>query len=356
MKKVYLSPFNDISKNLSLCEDFKKDYKLLGYIDKDKEGENIYSPSDKFDEFDYVIICSPKYYNEIYIRFIEMGIDKEKILFYLDSQNQILSRSKYIDSLDYERNKGFLDFRKTKDYENILKLKNKHKDKRTFLIGNGPSLRNEDLDLLKDEITFAANKIYLAFKNTTWRPTYYLVEDDLVYKQNYNAIKDLKDTIKLFPNYAKEWADSIDDASYFNLKYFPDSDDFPQFNPDPINGIFWGSTVVFTMIQWAIYVGSKEIYLLGVDFSFDVPKKQIINEHNRIDLICEGEINHFHKDYRKIGEKWNLPNLEIQIKSFMKAKEYAQEHGIKIYNASRETKLDVFEKINFDKLFKIKGY
>jgi hypothetical protein len=114
--------------------------------------------------------------------------------------------------------------------------------------------------------------------------------------------------------------------------------------------MFWGSTVVFTMIQWAIYLGSKEIYLLGVDFSFELPKKQIVNEYNRIDLICEGEINHFHKDYRKIGEKWNLPNLEIQIKSFTKAKKYAQEHGIKIYNASRETKLDVFERINFDEV------
>lgn len=342
MKKVYLSPFNDISKNLSFSEDFKKNYKLLGYIDNYKQGKKIYSPSDKFDKFDYVLICSPKYYNDIYIKFIEMGIDKEKILFYLEIKNQILPKNKYIDLLKYEE---------SKDYENILKLKDKHKDKRTFLIGNGPSLRNEDLGLLKDEITFAANKIYLAFKNTTWRPTYYLVEDDLVYKQNYNEIKNLKETIKLFPNYARGWAEPICDASYFNLKYLPDSDDFPQFNPDPINGMFWGSTVVFTMIQWAIYLGSKEIYLLGIDFSFDVPKKQMVNEHNRIDLICEGEINHFHKDYRKIGEKWNLPNLEIQVKSFTRAKEYAQEHGIKIYNASRETKLDVFERINFNKLF-----
>lgn len=342
MKKVYLSPLNDISKNLSFNEDFKKNYKLLGYIDKDKQGENIYSPFDKLDKFDYILICSPKYYDEIYIKFIEMGIDKEKIFFYSKINNQILPKNKYIDLLKYEE---------SKDYENILKLKDKHKDKRTFLIGNGPSLRNEDLGLLKDEITLASNKIYLAFKNTPWRPTYYLVEDDLVYKQNYNEIKNLKDTIKLFPNYAKEWEEPISDGSYFNLKYFPDSNEFPQFNPDPINGMFWGSTVVFTMIQWAIYLGSKEIYLLGIDFNFDVPKKQMVNEHNRIDLICEGEINHFHKDYRKIGEKWNLPNLEIQIKSFMRAKEYAQEHGIKIYNASRETKLDVFERINFDKLF-----
>lgn len=351
MKKVYLSPMNDISRNLSFVEDFKKDYKLLGYIDKNKQEENIYSYSDKLYKFDYILICSPKYYNEIYIKFIEMGIDKEKILFYSDIKNQIFSKNKYIDSLNYEKNREFLDFKRTKDYQNIVKLKNKHKYKRLFLIGNGPSLKNEDLNLLESEITLAANKIYLAFRNTTWRPTYYLVEDDLVYKQNYDEIKNLKDIIKLFPNYAKEWKEPIYDASYFNLKYFPDSDEFPQFNPDPINGMFWGSTVVFTMIQWAIYLGSKEIYLLGVDFSFELPKSQMVNEHNRIDLICEGEINHFHKDYRKIGEKWNLPNLEIQIKSFTKAKEYAQEHGIKIYNASRETKLDIFEKINFDLLF-----
>lgn len=342
MKRIYLSPYNDISIKLSFNEDFKQDYKFLGFIDKVKKGKDIYSHAYKFNNFDHIIICSSNYYKEIYDEFIKMEINKEKILFYKPYENLILSKNKYINSLNHERDK----------YSgSIEKLKNKHKDKRFFLLGNGPSLNIDDLELLKNEITLAANKIYLVYKNTSWRPKYYFVEDNLVYTQNYNEIRDLKDSIKLFPRYALNWEKPIKDSYYFNLKQFPNRDDFPQFNPDPINGMFWGSTVVFTMIQWAIYLGSKEIYLLGVDFNFDVPKKQLVNEDNRIELICEGENNHFHKDYRKIGEKWNLPNLETQVKSFTKAKANAEEHGIKIYNASRETKLEVFERINFDKLF-----
>jgi len=37
--------------------------------------------------------------------------------------------------------------------------------------------------------------------------------------------------------------------------------------------------------------------------------------------------------------------------AFEKAKEYADGHGIKIYNATRGGKLEVFERVNFDDLF-----
>ena len=67
--------------------------------------------------------------------------------------------------------------------------------------------------------------------------------------------------------------------------------------------------------------------------------------------VTREEINHFHKDYRKIGEKWNRPNLDLQLKAFTKAKEYCDTYGIKIYNASRKTKLDIFNTVDFDQLF-----
>ena len=342
MQKVYLLPKNNISVKFASSKYFKEKFILLGFIDSYKKGEDIISFNNQLKNFDLLIICSPNYFNDIYEKLILKNISKDQIRFYLIKQERITHNIKDVSFLSY----GIL-----KDYNYIKNLKNTNENKRIFLLGNGPSLDINNLDLLKNEITIAANKIFLAYENTTWRPTYYMVEDDLVYKQNYSKISEITDSIKLFPQYSLNWEKRIENAYYFNMKYIPDREDFPQFNPDPIDGIFWGSTIVYTMIQWAIYLGSKEIYLLGIDFCFDVPKKQIVNKNNRIDLICDGEINHFHKDYRKIGEKWNLPNLETQVKSFTKAKEYAEEHDIKIYNASRETKLEVFERINFDKLF-----
>ena len=53
--------------------------------------------------------------------------------------------------------------------------KDKHKNERLFLIGNGPSLAETDLNLLKNENTLAMNRISLIYdKNIDWKPTYYL--------------------------------------------------------------------------------------------------------------------------------------------------------------------------------------
>ena len=51
---------------------------------------------------------------------------------------------------------------------------------RCFLIGNGPSLRAEDLTRLHEagEITFAFNRVYNIFEQTPWRPTFYISQDE----------------------------------------------------------------------------------------------------------------------------------------------------------------------------------
>ncbi len=337
--KVYLCPYNDITLKLSKDKSFLEEYEVIGFVDNYKE-KKILIRNLSILKFDYIIVCSPNYYLDIYRELLNSKINKNKILFYINNTNEIK------DNID---NVNFTSYNNIQDYDFIKKLKNKHLDKKIFLIGNGPSLKIEDLDFLKNEITFAANKIYLAYKKTKWRPTYYLVEDDLVYKQNYNKIKNLKESIKLFPEYSLNWNKKINDAYYFKLIYLPNMENFPSFEPNPIKGIYWGSTVIYTMIQWAVYLGCKEIYLLGIDFDFVEPNNYVINQDNRKDLICEGEVNHFHKEYRKVGEKWNLPNLDIQLQSFNKAKEYCDKNGIKIFNASRTTKLNIFKKINLKK-------
>ena len=59
-------------------------------------------------------------------------------------------------------------------------LKNRYAGKRCFVIGNGPSLTKEDLELLRNEVTFASNRIYKMFDKTDWRPTFYAVFDESV--------------------------------------------------------------------------------------------------------------------------------------------------------------------------------
>jgi len=61
-----------------------------------------------------------------------------------------------------------------------------------WIIGNGPSLNQTPLHLLKDEDTFAVNHIYKIFPHTDWRPKYYVRTDDwdadLIYGEIFQDI------------------------------------------------------------------------------------------------------------------------------------------------------------------------
>lgn len=59
-------------------------------------------------------------------------------------------------------------------------VKDAYKGKRCFVIGTGPSLTKEDLELLKGEVTFASNRIFKIFNETDWRPTFYGIFDETV--------------------------------------------------------------------------------------------------------------------------------------------------------------------------------
>ena len=87
----------------------------------------------------------------------------------------------------------------TENERKLKALKNKHKGKRCFVIGNGPSLNKMDLSLLKNEYTFGVNGVFYAFDELGFMPTYYVVEDRLVAEDNRYKINNLSETIKIFP-------------------------------------------------------------------------------------------------------------------------------------------------------------
>lgn len=230
-------------------------------------------------------------------------------------------------------------------------LKNRHQGQRCFIIGNGPSLRISDLDRLTDEITFASNKIYLAFDQTDWRPTYYVVEDSLVAQQNYEEINDLSGFPKFFPICMKLWAPVFKDGIYYNVVWEDFYPQFPGFSINALDKLYWGSTVIYTCIQLACFMGIRVIYLIGVDFNFTLPAKTGKEEKGRIYYISEGERNHFHPNYRKPREKWHEPELHYQEKAYLAAREAVQQLGGQILNATRGGKLEIFQQVDVDTLF-----
>lgn len=235
------------------------------------------------------------------------------------------------------------------DFLMLNSLRSRHLGKRCFILGNGPSLNVEDINKLKNEYTFASNKIYLIYDKTTWRPTYYSAEDPLVVKNNNKEISSLKQSTKLFPAHMLQFI-KRDMNSYF-IPFIPQpkrlnpklSDDERDFSLDLVHGINWGSTITYSMLQMAVFMGFKTIYLLGVDHTYVVPKKMKGDIY-----ISDGEINHFHKDYRKPGEEWNDPKVDTLTRSYEYAEEICSKNGVKVYNASRKTALNAFETCNLD--------
>ena len=70
----------------------------------------------------------------------------------------------------------------------LAELKDIHKGKRAFIIGNGPSLKQTDLSKLKNEITFGMNRIYVIFPELGFHTTYYSATNDLVIEQFHDDI------------------------------------------------------------------------------------------------------------------------------------------------------------------------
>ena len=227
----------------------------------------------------------------------------------------------------------------------FAKLRNIHQGKRCFIIGNGPSLRAADLEKMRNEISFAANKIYLLYPQTAWRPTYYNVEDALVATQNSKEIDEINGPKKFFRrSFSKILKDTGDVIWYRDdHEYKP----FPQFSAKPVHRLFWGSSVTYINLQLAAFMGCSKMYLLGMDFNFTSAAKQsAAGQH-----VAGGEVNHFSPDYRKPGELWNQANLDIQLAALKCAQAYGRAHQFEIFNATRGGKLEVFPRVDFDSLF-----
>lgn len=231
----------------------------------------------------------------------------------------------------------------------LARLKNVHSGERCFIIGNGPSLRAEDLDCLArhGEISFAFNRIYHFFDQTEWRPTYYVSQDGKMLAGCAAEVNELSARIKFIPA-ELEWYENIhiDRAQLFHIVNAETEENVPDFSEDIAKYICNSKTVVYTAIQIAVYMGIREIYLLGVDHHF----------HTSMNAKGEIVVDPTAKDY--FSDKYNLdkdqlyiPNTDISTLTFMAAKQYADSHGIQIYNATRGGKLEVFERVDFDSLF-----
>lgn len=224
-------------------------------------------------------------------------------------------------------------FNKSKKYAKLKRIKNKYLGERCFIISTGPSITIEDLEKLGGEITFSMNSIVLAFDETEWRPTFYGIQDEYVCQKLENSIKKANLNCTFIGSLSSHYFDLGENTIEYPLDLLNHKMPFgkhkTKFSDNCYFRVYDGYSITYSLIQIAIYMGFKEIYLLGSDCSYLGDKKHF-REHGIIDS----------KGIDEVAERLFI--------SFEEAKRYADTHDVKIYNATRGGALEIFRRVNLD--------
>lgn len=218
----------------------------------------------------------------------------------------------------------------------IKKFHKIHDGQRCFIVATGPSLKIEDLNLLEEkrEICISMNSICYAFDKTDWTPDYYVVSDHRWLEENPQWVRSMPVKEKFFSDNSEKFWQTVHEKNiyHFHHHYEYCFNRLPKFSDDFSKRSYLGATVTYTCMQLAVYMGFKKIYLLGVDFSGDG--------------ATNGKYGHFYEEDELVATCFRH-----QVQSaYISAKQYADLHGIKIYNATRGGELEVFPRVDFDTL------
>ena len=239
------------------------------------------------------------------------------------------------------------------DRMRILGYKGKHEGAEAFILGNGPSVRYEDLDKLKGKLVFVANRFHKAYENTMMRGTYTASADILMIEEYGQEIARGAQTPYFVQSRGAKhvYLNSEYDIIEYGIIPRP-AGPYPQvaFSEDLTKGLGNGASIVYDLIQLAVWMGVKRIYLYGIDHSFNMPANYTGKEGTTV--VDTGENNHFIKDYRKGSGVWYSPATEVINKGFEVAREYCNSHGIEIYNITRGGYLEAFQRRDFDDIIK----
>ena len=242
----------------------------------------------------------------------------------------------------------------------IMQFKDIHKGKRCFLVGNGPSLVAEDLTKLhiNNEITFGCNAISEIFSQTPWRPRYFATTDPALFMKG-DMLSSTKADYKFFPKYCDMYPKSTLNCMctpsnngiqiFLTLIPIQRADEPPPFSPDVSRVVYIGGTVMYLMIQIAVFMGFADIFLIGVDGGAATPTKMAdytVRQHfynDDIDQLSQ---------YSTVYALRSPESIRLSITNeYKKADEYIKSIGVRIYNATRGGVLDMFERVDFDTLF-----
>ncbi len=238
--------------------------------------------------------------------------------------------------------------------------KNKYKGERCFILGNGPSLKTEDLSLLRDEYVFTVNQAVRLPQFKDIKSTFHVWADGNFFKIDKNKPEDMEQLNVMlsvgdenpevqcfFPidqhQFIKEFdIDKKINTNYFliNQTFYDDyNNEFDLTKPIPVF-----HAVVLYCISMAVYMGFSEIYLLGCDNTgIIVNIKSFLHENDNDDYgydVSENDKKRMEAMLEKAGVEAYLESHLLATKNFRRLYKYCSDRNIKLVNCSSQTVID----------------
>lgn len=222
-------------------------------------------------------------------------------------------------------------------------LRNIHSGRRAVIVGNGPSLNTTDLSVLEYEVTFAFNGVFLLSADRRFWPTYYVVEDRLVAEDRAREINAFEASEKL---YVYDQWDRLHGGIY--LPWVTQFEPYPQFSMNVSDVAFSGWTVTFLALQLALYMGVRDVVLVGMDGTYQDP---IATSSGGVLTSAASDVNHFHPDYFGPGYRFHPPDAARIGAAHALAARVFQAHGGRVRNATPGTRLQEYDVVPFNEAF-----
>lgn len=233
--------------------------------------------------------------------------------------------------------------------------------KTAYLIGNGPSLNEVDVTLLKDKNTISFNRAFIAYEDWGFDPTHYMVIDPVVMENTKNDVNRLirEGNIgsfffrKRFEHFLTQTSDKVNLID-FKQRFWE-------------RGYKWGKSlnnmgvianVGATAVPVLHVLGYDRVIILGTDCNYEeqnIKNVEIeVNEGDadrRIVYRSDGDndVNHFRPDYFGKGTEYSKPQTQNHFKGWQYIGQKYKSKGMEIYLCSPGSRLaSIFPEISFD--------
>lgn len=239
-------------------------------------------------------------------------------------------------------------------------LAGRHKDsRRCFVIGNGPSLKTQDLRPLANEIVIVANSFFQHPDHGLISPRYYCVGDGDFVADRPNSVAWLRELEAAMPEtnlfvlprarstFSKHGL--FEKHSVYHIDRIQMTNNGSAVSVDLTHPVNVGhSTGTGFSIPLALYLGFPEIYLIGFDANW------LADVHNG--AVHFYETNKYFPHWDRTATEgydmeFQLRTCHLEFRSHRLLRNKAASMGCKITNATSGGWLDMYPRVQYEALF-----